>query len=673
MSINSDNKKVTDIFKPLFEPGSADIAGAVPIHTNGNGNGHAINLEQFTGTLRLDEQPELYLLGGGKLQIVSGNGPLNLSEFKDKSVVIRGLQQGATIISKRVSLLSQAPSAIRTMRTRNTQMQALAEVVVDFLNTYKGKAAGLLTARPGYRFDNGIITHVPAIVAVVERKIHKASLTQQDLLPSTFKNYPVDVVPASPIDILQYHSNAKVESAVIQQLRSVQEPTFLESLAAPQQEAAVLEAASLGNNYIPPTNVTLEEVQAAMTLTCHVSPEAGWTTLGPFLNDTQEHLQVAMYDFSAPQIYKMLKKILKRGVSLTLVYDGNPAANVGEGTKADDVKEDTIIAGLTKIGKQNFKSIKAWKGKNGICNNAYHIKVAVRDKKSFWLSSGNWQSSNQPDEDFASDNALLKDYNREWHILVDNAKLSDIYQKFIEWDFTRSAAKPEADLIETFELPDMYLPEETLEWSEIAKYRIFPPKKITFTKTRPVRIQPVLTPDNYIEHALSIIRSAKSTLYFQNQYITIGETITPEYEELLNTLMDKINNANIDGRIILRAQRSDQDRKMLEALQAYGFDMSRVKMMSNTHTKGIIADGERILIGSHNYSNAGVQYNRDASLLIYNDVVAHYYQDVFLHDWERRAKPSVKEESVILGNAGEEASLLDDGLSKISWKEYFSS
>jgi len=101
--------------------------------------------------------------------------------------------------------------------------------------------------------------------------------------------------------------------------------------------------------------------------------------------------------------------------------------------------------------------------------------------------------------------------------------------------------------------------------------------------------------------------------------------------------------------------------------------MSRVKMMSNTHTKGIIADGERILIGSHNYSNAGVQYNRDASLLIYNDVVANYYQDVFLHDWERRSRASVTEESVIIGSSNTEASLIDDGLSKISWKEYFSS
>ena len=34
---------------------------------------------------------------------------------------------------------------------------------------------------------------------------------------------------------------------------------------------------------------------------------------------------------------------------------------------------------------------------DGLWASAYHIKVAVRDGKTVWLSSGNWQSSNQPD------------------------------------------------------------------------------------------------------------------------------------------------------------------------------------------------------------------------------------------------------------------------------------
>jgi hypothetical protein len=36
--------------------------------------------------------------------------------------------------------------------------------------------------------------------------------------------------------------------------------------------------------------------------------------------------------------------------------------------------------------------------KNGsLFNTAYHTKVAVADGKRFWLSSGNWQHSNQPE------------------------------------------------------------------------------------------------------------------------------------------------------------------------------------------------------------------------------------------------------------------------------------
>ena len=33
-----------------------------------------------------------------------------------------------------------------------------------------------------------------------------------------------------------------------------------------------------------------------------------------------------------------------------------------------------------------------------IFRTAYHIKVAVRDHSTFWLSSGNWNNSNQPEQ-----------------------------------------------------------------------------------------------------------------------------------------------------------------------------------------------------------------------------------------------------------------------------------
>jgi phosphatidylserine/phosphatidylglycerophosphate/cardiolipin synthase-like enzyme len=216
----------------------------------------------------------------------------------------------------------------------------------------------------------------------------------------------------------------------------------------------------------------------------------------------------------------------------------------------------------------------------------------------------------------------------------------------------------------------MYLPEAEPEVREVSRYMLFQPKKFVFTKTRPVKIQPVLSPDNYLEEGLKIIKSATKTLYFQNQYIKINADVTPEYEELLNELKDKTNDDSIDCRIILRTQRTDDTRLMLDNLQAYGFNMAKVKVMTNTHTKGIIADSEVVMIGSHNWSNAGVQFNRDASLVIYNEGVAQYYQDVFMHDWDRRTQKKHDEESVIIPDTGTETALMADNVTKLDWKAY---
>lgn len=667
MSINNDKKKLTDIFKTNFEPGSdGSESGNEPKQKIST---VAASSDDFQGTLKFEgDKPVLVTLGGGKFRLNLKSGKTLPKKSAGGRVSVSGIQSGDVINNAVVNFRSGGEIKLTSAVSKNPELKKLSEAVKKFIPACK-KKNGFITARPGYRFVDGIITNEPAIVAVVDRKIHAASLNAKDKLPDTFEGYNVQVVSASPSDLLI--SKYPEESAAISSLGNYLEPTFLESMADEERkESSELEAAKLGNGYVRPDDVSLDEITGPMTILCHVSPEGGWKSLCPFIEDTNEHLQVAMYDFSAPGISDSLNQIVKNGASLTLVYDGNPAANVGSGTKSEDLTEDAIIRSLVKSGKKNFKYIKAWKGKDGICNNAYHIKVAVKDMKSFWLSSGNWQSSNQPDKDFSTNAGLTAKYNREWNAIIENNKLSEIYYKFIDWDFVRSSEKPEDELIEKTELPDMYAPEEEPEAGKLAKYLLFPPKKFVYTNTKPLKVQPVLTPDNYIEHALEIIKSAENTLYFQNQYIKINADLTPEYEELLTALRDKIN--EVDGRIILRSLIAADDRKMMESLKAFGFDMARVKLMKNTHTKGIIADGKRIMLGSHNWSNAGVQYNRDASLLIYDDKVAQYYLDVFLHDWERRTITKIKEETVQIGEGITEASIIEDGLAKVDWREYFS-
>jgi hypothetical protein len=72
--------------------------------------------------------------------------------------------------------------------------------------------------------------------------------------------------------------------------------------------------------------------------------------------------------------------------------------------------------------------------------NAYHIKVAVRDGKAFWLSSGNWNNSNQPNIDPVADPAgsaaTARKSDRDWHVVVEHQKLASVFEAFLRNDLT---------------------------------------------------------------------------------------------------------------------------------------------------------------------------------------------------------------------------------------------
>jgi phosphatidylserine/phosphatidylglycerophosphate/cardiolipin synthase-like enzyme len=131
-------------------------------------------------------------------------------------------------------------------------------------------------------------------------------------------------------------------------------------------------------------------------------------------------------------------------------------------------------------------------------------------------------------------------------------------------------------------------------------------------------------------------------LYFQNQSLNPVLRPTPAWAELLLLLATYSRDSSLDVRIILR--NIGPIRKKLESLQAVGFDMTKVRSQVGCHTKGILIDSERLLLGSHNWTDEGVQVNRDASVLIRRPEIARYYERVFLHDWDRLARPTIREE-----------------------------
>src|SRR5262249_6834778 len=124
------------------------------------------------------------------------------------------------------------------------------------------------------------------------------------------------------------------------------------------------------------------------------------------------------------------------------------------------------------------------------------------------------------------------------------------------------------------------------------------------------------------------------SVLFINQSFDIKEdldNIPPHYRGLLDALLDR-QKKGLDVRIIFRSG-FGKERDVFRRAVEFGFDKKTVRFYGTCHTKGIVVDRERVLLGSQNWTGAGTKPNRDASLLIDDKEAADYFADIFEFDW----------------------------------------
>lgn len=539
------------------------------------------------------------------------------------------------------------------------EFAAIASLIRRHRKDIESAVPGIVAVRPGYKFDEATGKTSKAIVVLVDPGKHAAAVRAAETLAKRLKT-DLEVLPATPEDV--------VESA---RLRGGMEegaggpPSEFERFLFRAQPAGIEEGvAPRRGDYQKPKGLSLREIVSPVKVTICASPDAGWSTLHEFIGSGFDKLSVAMYQFTAPHIYEALRTAIQ-DKQLNLALHPRPEKIQKTGVKSGDTAEPEIVEGLQEeLGdKMNF----AWTsvGKNGTFASAYHIKVAVADEKRLWLSSGNWQSSNQPAEDGIDAHgglAYQRRYNRDYHVVVSAPELAGVFNDFIEYDIAtaKKKAAPGEELPEP-ELPVLLLPLDISEARAEAKY--FEPKKIE----RKLRIQPLLTPDNYAELTLDFIRGAKRRLLFQNQYINLNsESNFPEFEELVQALLEKQREIS-DVRIICRdMMRSDK----LDMLVSLGFDRSKIRFQPACHNKTIIRDSEAVLFGSHNWSNEGAVTNRDASLIFFDPEIAKYYEQIWVYDWDRLA--TAKPMAVRMPRVAGDEESPDPRSEVVPWTDFYS-
>lgn len=591
---------------------------------------------------------------------------------------------------KKRPVRSQKGSATRA----SSKSEGFARIV-EVLRRHAHKLLGIPGVRvigqprPGYRKVNDRITTQRAIVLTIDPR----DRLKKELFPKSLGGVPVDVRMATPSE---QRRQSGLKGGSLESINATAKMASLtDDLALPgwnlmkdeeevvgetdEDELEAMAASSIP--YKPPPDVKLLKVKAKMRVTCHVSPDAGWATLSAFFQQVRKNLTVAMYDLSAPHVVEGLKSAMADAQGkLRLILD--PGLSVSGETKKNDFQSEVEVRDfLAQALKDRFDFLwaavkKSGKVVRGIFPSAYHIKVAVSGGKSFWLSSGNWQSSNQPDlESLHKSTAFIQsNYNREWHVVVNHPGLARTYEKFIKWDMEQAAGVQDTNEGIAFkeELPELLVPEnfQASLARRIQHPQTFEPEEFVFTNEKPLSVQPLLSPDNYAKKVKAVIKSAKKSLYFQNQYINVGKDLNQEFTDLLDALLEKIK-AGLDVRIILRElpdAAAQQEALQFYAEQNHGFnDLSFIRYQPGNHTKGIVVDSKTVVVGSHNWSRQGVSENRDASLIFYNSQIANYYEKVFLYDWENLARPRhlSDEEMPIMATAESVA-----GRSRVPW-DYF--
>jgi PLD-like domain len=568
--------------------------------------------------------------------------PMRLSRLNARSHAVthqhrraQWLQTASTLRTASYTL-ARRPSGSATTLPPPDAAQALLDA-----NKNRLQVPGATKAYVGWHFENNWITRQRAIVVLARRADLSAV---QNRLPASISGVALDVRPdprpvrPSPAGgtgmlLASQAGTVRGEDAVPEVPGEIvfeeAQPTF-GGLAAAAGKRHV--------DYVPPPGVSLDPLTAKMKLVLHASPEQGWTQLQTFFSDVAQDLIVGMYEFTAPHIESALIAALRSPDKLTLTLDSPPAQSKREQTV--ETTHNDLAGALKK--RLSFAWALAGLGREAPAEafpTSYHIKVAVKDSKAFWLSSGNWNTSNQPKVDPSDQTALIDaahTQDRDWHVICECPQLAKLFRTYLLQDYTtakKAAGAPAAAPVAAMAAgaPPVMVEQEALAQITARTPKTFFPAQ---TVTGMIKVKPLLTPDDYRKPILDLIKSAKQRFYMQTQYIhtvlPAQDKGSPTHMELITALVELIN-VGVDVRLITS---EFQDHMWIERLQDAGVDaVEHLRIQPHVHNKGIVIDSQTVIVSSQNWSPMGTGENRDAGLIIYNAEAAQYFEQIFLHDW----------------------------------------
>ena len=377
-------------------------------------------------------------------------------------------------------------------------------------------------------------------------------------------------------------------------------------------------------------------------LLAYASPDSTFAVTKRLLDSARDSIVIGIYDFHADYVKETLKLAMRRGVSVSLMLDTNSA------------DEATVFDELAALGAECVRAPSSSSGNPIKYFGNAHEKIIVVDRQIVMIQSGNWSENSIPFNE--GDGVVIGSFatgNRDMGIAVHSAELATFFADLVARDMRLAQGLP----------PDVVLPPDAVTTTTASPaaeifFEAAPPaipvvlfKSLTITPDTPVRITPVVTPENFHTTARAFLRSASTSLRIQQQYIRGGQSAVEEMLSEIDTA--RSNHADLVIRIIVSpkflfgANRTN----FLDAMDRFGLEFDEhwrflsPQHFVHCHNKLIVVDDEKVLLGSQNWSTTGVKSNREASLLVEHAAIAAYFAEIFDADWalsEPGAAPSIE-------------------------------
>ena len=355
----------------------------------------------------------------------------------------------------------------------------------------------------------------------------------------------------------------------------------------------------------------------------YASPDSTFAVTKRLIDSARESIVIGIYDFTAAYMEDLLLAAMARRVKVSLMLD------------IDSKTESDMFDRLVQMGARGISAPSCANPSVHVFSSS-HEKVIVIDNEWVLVQSGNYSANSIPMnvEDGASSGAF-RPGNRDTGLAIKSKELREFFAGILESDMALVEAVPEM----------LRRPVED-EFFLVERAPARKPQQLfaseTFDLDTPLTIQPVLSPDNYMDVVPDLIAKARKSVLIEQQYIRSSQ---PLVGRLLAAIAEARKAApELDVRIVLGKlfSRSDvaKEQRNLENIAAtYGLNIAENIRYINTdefvhcHNKMVIVDGESILISSQNWSDAAVSRNREAGVWLTHPGLADYFTKIFENDW----------------------------------------